>query len=529
VSILDDRLKALALKCNTKFTALWAAVNAITVPTASAVTPEQFGAVGDGVTDDSAAFAAMKAHLDTLVGGNIDYGSAVPSFTLGFKKYRMGTSKLSFSYAVQIYGQAGGEFGGEGTTLVWDSGHADHGLEFTGPNWWIDGVAIEGPFAHTGPSVEADHHGINATARGGWGKIWVRGWAGDAVHIEASVANGTNANGCRGFSLVGNNSRNGLRLVGTDVNAGRFSYIDANFNNQAGVLDEGAFGNGYGTIQAADNGITGLGTKCMCFNNGHMFTVADGQASGASTNGPPSTATNNTWWIFCTNAAAATSYAPQWTSGQTWRCGGPIYVPSSSTSNASTVDHLYAEGAQPVVQTGPQVLIKGGSNNAGWGPFTRYIAANSVLGAIQIPRLAVTDVFIFIPTMVNSGIVVDARTAAGGNGGDLANDYYFGNVRADFNFRRNDGTIVASITAQDGLGFFFNCLGAHEFAIGGSLVHTTDSAGINLQSGKVLKVNGTQVVSSRQTVTGARGGNAALASLLTALAAHGLITDSTSA
>jgi hypothetical protein len=34
---------------------------------------------------------------------------------------------------------------------------------------------------------------------------------------------------------------------------------------------------------------------------------------------------------------------------------------------------------------------------------------------------------------------------------------------------------------------------------------------------------------ARQTITGSRGGNAALASLLTALAAFGLITDSSSA
>jgi hypothetical protein len=48
------------------------------------------------------------------------------------------------------------------------------------------------------------------------------------------------------------------------------------------------------------------------------------------------------------------------------------------------------------------------------------------------------------------------------------------------------------------------------------------------KSGGTLGFLGTGGV-TKQTITGSRGGNAALASLLTALAAHGLITDSTTA
>jgi hypothetical protein len=48
------------------------------------------------------------------------------------------------------------------------------------------------------------------------------------------------------------------------------------------------------------------------------------------------------------------------------------------------------------------------------------------------------------------------------------------------------------------------------------------------KSGGTLGFLGTGGV-TKQTITGSRGGNAALASLLTALASHGLITDSTTA
>lgn len=56
----------------------------------------------------------------------------------------------------------------------------------------------------------------------------------------------------------------------------------------------------------------------------------------------------------------------------------------------------------------------------------------------------------------------------------------------------------------------------------------TATALIVQKSGGTLGFLGTGGV-TKQTITGSRGGNAALASLLTALAAHGLITDSTTA
>jgi hypothetical protein len=53
------------------------------------------------------------------------------------------------------------------------------------------------------------------------------------------------------------------------------------------------------------------------------------------------------------------------------------------------------------------------------------------------------------------------------------------------------------------------------------------SGDVNLQGG--LGLFGTPAVSSKPSVTGSRGGNPALASLLTALASYGLVTDSTTA
>lgn len=70
----------------------------------------------------------------------------------------------------------------------------------------------------------------------------------------------------------------------------------------------------------------------------------------------------------------------------------------------------------------------------------------------------------------------------------------------------------------------FEVTGAADVVLAG-----TTQVGNFRNSGGLLFFASTGSVASKQTVTGSRGGNAALASLLTALATYGLITDSTTA
>lgn len=62
------------------------------VAAAGAVTPEQFGAKGDGVTNDSAAFAAMAAHVNAQGGGEIVLRRAVYIVGRQTQAFRRGTS-----------------------------------------------------------------------------------------------------------------------------------------------------------------------------------------------------------------------------------------------------------------------------------------------------------------------------------------------------------------------------------------------------------------------------------------------------
>lgn len=80
------------------------------------------------------------------------------------------------------------------------------------------------------------------------------------------------------------------------------------------------------------------------------------------------------------------------------------------------------------------------------------------------------------------------------------------------------GAYVGSLASSTGLGVFGNSEFSNALAIGGALNHDGSQVGFY----------GT-APAAKPTVTGSRGGNAALASLLTGLANLGLITDSSSA
>ena len=89
------------------------------------------------------------------------------------------------------------------------------------------------------------------------------------------------------------------------------------------------------------------------------------------------------------------------------------------------------------------------------------------------------------------------------------------------NVRLSDGTNVWSIAIVSGNIRIARIAGTGLIDLGGGACDTKINGGVGFY--------GASTVSSRPAVTGSRGGNAALASLLTQLATQGLITDSTTA
>jgi hypothetical protein len=120
-----------------------------------------------------------------------------------------------------------------------------------------------------------------------------------------------------------------------------------------------------------------------------------------------------------------------------------------------------------------------------------YVGANPTLwvyseGATSTPR-------IHIASQSGTGEIATAAAADGVLTGTAAGDTAIRAVTSGKSIHIGGGTSVIEVTQGDALGFFNDATPA-----------------------------------TKQTVTGSRGANAALASLLTALAAYGLVTDSTS-
>lgn len=182
--------------------------------------------------------------------------------------------------------------------------------------------------------------------------------------------------------------------------------------------------------------------------------------------------------------------------------GGAVHV--VGTQNASDV-------GLGVEMQGPDVYGLFFTTLAKGGSFASYgVAASAVAGAAATPR------------------VVAVAASAGSNASGAATDAIA--LLAD------GGVLVAggSITNQYGLKIDDQAKGSNNWAIKTGLgrVQFGDAVTLDSLTGtKFVKTDGSKnlVSVSPPSITGSRGGNAALASLLTQLATLGLIVDGTSA
>jgi hypothetical protein len=449
-----------------------------------------WGGTWDGTTNDGPTVLAAVATLVALKGTITNPGEygpeACPSLVLPFAPngINMNASTLTLNQAMAIYGENGATFGGGATWLKWAAGHT--GIVINAENCYLDGLALQGGW--TGSSTaEGEYHGIQAKYKFGYGRLFITNWQGDGIYARTDV-DGGNCNGMYGVSATINNCRNGVRLGGNDSNAGWFGLLDLNYNRQAGLYVTDGFGNGFSVVQTAGNGVQGIsGTAPVCvFNNGHIFTVKIGQASGASTNSPPSTATSNTWWIYWKDAGAATSYAPQWVSGTTYREGGAVLV--NGGSSATTISHLYTEADQPPVQLDQAAVVRGGLVASGYATNTPRVYAGS--GVINIAPAAIVTGNITQNQPGSGQLLISGVTAAY----DPLLVLKTGSTQSQIQFQGSDATIKASITAFNAFGMYLDgVLGVH-FRYNGTDIAQITSGGFDLFSGKVLSNNGTTII-----------------------------------
>ena len=202
---------------------------------------EQFGAIGDGKTDDSGAFARALA---TIAPGGLLKLSAGRSYRL--------TRSLVFLRPLVV---AGGTK--ENTRLLFDDGayaslggqqaaiilpHEASAMSGTSRRTHLSGVTIE----WTG-NRNADVNGILAAAPVYFNEIDVRAFPLDGFHIEATTtrirgnANGSSFINCSALA----NGKNGFAFYGDDANACVLVGTRAFDNGGAGFFDASLMGNTY--------------------------------------------------------------------------------------------------------------------------------------------------------------------------------------------------------------------------------------------------------------------------------------------
>lgn len=456
-----------------------------------------FGGAWDGTTDDSATVLAVVTLANAMKSGNVTgYGYATPSIELPFASngIYMGTTTLSLTNAVRITGSSNGSFGGEGTLLKWDAGC--NGIEIRAANCILERLALKGGWV-AGTTAEGEYHAIKIYFRPILRDLFIMKWQGDGIYCYISAGSGGdtegNANGIYAEHVSIINCRNGVYIRGADSNAGNFIAFDVAGCRQSCVYDRSFLGNTWTGLQTTDGGVTDIvsGVPPVCvYNNGFIFACIPGQETGASTNSPPSTATSNTWWLYWKASGAATAYAPQWVSGTTYRSGGA--VTSDRANGQGVYTNIYSESDQPPIQLGQADLVVG--YQGAMGPNTRAMTTNSN-GTVFNTSTCLTGNVRWWPSAGGATLLMD-----GTKFNQLPEQRFLGSTSgAQISFYNSSGTQIAYVLSTDTNNLYLNATAGVILRFNATNVAKTSTGGIDLYTGKVLSVNGTQVVTARQT------------------------------
>lgn len=225
----------------------------------------------------------------------------------------------------------------------------------------VEGFTLHGNYAGT----ESEAHGVRLRTRATVRNCYIKQFGGNGVHIEATSGSGTihgNANGWTVSNIVGQEVRNLLFIDGADVNAGASYQIIGVSCRQSTIYDSSFLGNAHYSPHAATCGIV-VGNKNFCSHNSNHYYVLLGQETWCSTNSPTGAATNNQGWHYW-GPGTPTTIAPAWSSGMTWRAGGPFIIDGAGGNQRSTLSEAYTESDQPKSQISTPSRVVGGLHGA---------------------------------------------------------------------------------------------------------------------------------------------------------------------
>ena len=233
-----------------------------------------FGAVGDGVTDDHAAF--MAAH-DALLpeGGTILVPKGYYRLSAAINQHCpviwQGEGN-SAAFADRTIGSF--TMNAQGSVLLIDSGV--QAFIINASNTDGTGTAPDGTYPNGAGSALRDlyirSNGGGSSVDGIWMRatatlenVTIRGFTGRGLRIEASVSASNPVKGnanlwmLTNVDLIGNGSH-GLHVKSNDANAGVATRVNSTANGGWGVLDESLIGNTYVACHQASNTLGAMKT-----------------------------------------------------------------------------------------------------------------------------------------------------------------------------------------------------------------------------------------------------------------------------
>lgn len=229
----------------------------------------QFGATGEGVTNDGAAFLAAIAYLKSLALADYNVDSpyrAMARLYIPAGHYYLGSNTLDFNYTVILEGDSSGLPGGRASFLRWAAGTTGIRTQRynTSGASTVDGVghsgadgsiirqlSLQGAYSGT----EGDYFGIHAKTRVVIEHCMIDSFQGDGIYLQGlGDGDGGNVNNFRVDTCAIYRCRKGIYIEGGDANAGITIGVDVTVNRSDGIHDSSFLGNVHIMPHAAGNG-----------------------------------------------------------------------------------------------------------------------------------------------------------------------------------------------------------------------------------------------------------------------------------